>query len=797
MAEPPRHDPTLTWHGDRDDHSRVWAGMSEGSAPLARPGDRLAGRFELREALGAGGMGVVFLAFDLELEETVAVKLLHTEVHGYGSALGALRREVRAARAVVSPHVVRVFELHHDADATFLVMEYVDGSSLAARLASHGALSYEAALRLLVQVADGLAVTHSRGLVHRDVKPGNVLLRSDGSAVLADFGLSRGPTTGVTGRFVAAGTPAYMPPEQALGGALTPAADIFAFGVMAYELLAGSLPWTALSPMELALSKARTPPPPLTARAPRVSTALWGVLRPCLAFDPAARLQDGAALLEALRGLVPAQAPARVRSQPRAAAEAMLPLVWIRPIDIEGPDVPLADEREDIREEVQSELGTRRSIRVVEGASLAAIVRDGGCARTAALANGISFAVRCRLKLRGGLLHARVQVSRVETDVLVYSELVAFNEPVVAVVAQVVADHVARALSASERPAESAAGPEEGGADPSQAVVTLARRHLRTFDPALVDVAAALLAHVLARNPHDPELLALRACALARSWSLRGSLASTQAKELRALMTQLHGIDSEDGEVRFAHAVALLQTGDAVGAARRARLAIARQPSLPGAQAMLARLLAEADFLDEAERRLAIAERLDPELSDVDLTRTIITGLRSQMPEAARALNALGGRKDLRHARVFWAFRLAMWRQDPRAIEELLEHGLDEAEIHDDAPVRRALRIAGEIVLGRCAPGPVVGDLARRAPLDALHWLELEAEVLASVGAVDAALRSLAAALGHGSIALAWWRNCPQLELLRASPAGAAVSQRLEHRATRVYAAIRDARESH
>ncbi len=794
MTRPPGHEPTLTWHADDDTDCRVWAGTATGTG-ASRPGDRLAQRFELLEELGAGGMGVVFRAFDLELEETVAVKLLHTEVHAYGSALGALRREVRAARAIVSPHVVRVFELHHDSDTTFLVMEYIDGSSLAARLATSGRMTLTAALRLLDHVARGLAATHARGLVHRDVKPGNILLRGDDTAVLADFGLSRGPTTGATGQFVPVGTPAYMPPEQALGGALTPSADVFAFGVLAYELLAGALPWSGPNPMALALSKARTPPPPLTTMSPQVPAAVWDVIRRCLAFDPNERLHDGAALLDAVRGAVGNAVPPKARRRSAANEVADLPLLWIRPIEVDTEDAALCDVGDDLRDDLQSELGTRRSIRVVEGGSLARVVREGGCARSAAEAQGITWAVRCRLKRRQDQVRARIQVTRVRTDELIYSDELRLGEFGVGQAARMIADHVARALSASEREPAPAATPEAAEPDPTAAAVALARRHLRTFDPALVDVAATLLAHALAHAPNEPSLLALRACALARCWSLRGAISTKNASELRSLMTQLEGVDTTDGEVRFAHALALLHTGDAVGAARRARLAIARQPSLAGAHAMLARLLAEADFLDEAEHRLEIASRLDPELLDGELTGAILAGLQGRSVESKLAIEGLGRRAEARDAAVFWTFRLALWNGDRAALRRLRDSGLDQAGLHDDAQVRRAIVKAVAIALGEAAPGQIVVDLAHRAPLDAMQWFEMETEVLAFVGAVDDAIRSLAAAMGHGSVALAWWRRCPPLEALRTCPAGASIHARLEHRAVRLYAAIRDARD--
>ena len=212
------------------------------SSPAFEIGSLISFRFQLRERIGAGGMGVVYRAYDQELEESVALKVLHSSFHRESSSLSDLRREVRSARRVASPHVARMHELHREPSFAYLVMEFIDVLSLASWMES-GRKTSVAALRIALDVGRGLAAAHGSGVVHRDVKPANVLLRSDGTAVLTDFGLAHVLAAGNKAVTLgAAGTPGYMAPEQALGQRIGPTADVFALGVLVHQLLNGRLP---------------------------------------------------------------------------------------------------------------------------------------------------------------------------------------------------------------------------------------------------------------------------------------------------------------------------------------------------------------------------------------------------------------------------------------------------------------------------------------------------------------------------------------------------------------------------
>jgi O-6-methylguanine DNA methyltransferase len=261
-------------------------------APAAQPpssdalpaGRLLAGRYEIERVLGAGGMGVVYAARDRELDETVALKLLSVP-------LDRSRHELRVARRISHPHVVRTHDIGEAAGRRFITMEYVDGWSLAQLLEQRGTLPLDATLVIGKQLCRALAVVHAQGVIHRDVKPQNVLLTRAGDVKLADFGiaqLSEGLTAGAP-----PGTLAYMAPEQLLGEPIDARTDLYATAAVLCECLTGAPPYPATTP-EALLARA------LVAGPPDLSGPLAELLRSALAADRHARPATGAAFHDAL-----------------------------------------------------------------------------------------------------------------------------------------------------------------------------------------------------------------------------------------------------------------------------------------------------------------------------------------------------------------------------------------------------------------------------------------------------------------------------------------------------------------
>jgi serine/threonine protein kinase len=244
------------------------------------------GRYRVERVLGDGAMAKVFLAEDGELGRRVAVKLLDERLASDASYRARFAREARAAASLSHPNVVGVFDAGEADGRPFIVMEHVEGRTLEERLRRDGALTPKEVCRIGRQVSAGLEHAHSAGLVHRDLKPGNLIERRDGTIKIADFGIARlNETTELTEAGTILGTAAYLAPEQAEGGEITQAADVFTLGVVLYELLTGRRPWRVESLAELARRRF-TPPAELPADTP---WSLREAIERSLETDPAAR----------------------------------------------------------------------------------------------------------------------------------------------------------------------------------------------------------------------------------------------------------------------------------------------------------------------------------------------------------------------------------------------------------------------------------------------------------------------------------------------------------------------------
>jgi eukaryotic-like serine/threonine-protein kinase len=256
-------------------------------------GQVLAGRYELGERLGVGGMSTVVRAFDDRLERDVAIKLLAEHLADDSQFVARFRREALAVARLVHPNIVQVFDFGLD-EAThrqYIVMELVRGQSGAEILREEGVLGMRDALSIVAQACRGLEYAHRNGVVHRDVKPGNLLRGEDGVVKLADFGIAKAfsDESSITQVGSVLGTAAYLAPEQAAGEPAGPAADLYALGVVTYQLLSGRLPYEAQSLTELALKQQREVPPRLDELNPDVSPQLAMAVDRALALDPRQR----------------------------------------------------------------------------------------------------------------------------------------------------------------------------------------------------------------------------------------------------------------------------------------------------------------------------------------------------------------------------------------------------------------------------------------------------------------------------------------------------------------------------
>jgi eukaryotic-like serine/threonine-protein kinase len=275
---------------------------------------KIAGRYRLEGRLGFGGMSTVHLALDLRLERQVAVKLLAEHLADDPTFVSRFQREAQAAARLVHPNVVQIFDsgLDEPSGRHFIVMEYIEGQSCAEILRDDGWVEVEEAVSIIEQACEGLDYAHRHGVVHRDVKPGNLLRAREGEVKLADFGIAKATEqSSITQVGSVLGTAAYLAPEQARGEEAGPRADLYALGVVAYQLISGRLPYEATSLTELALKQQREEPAMLDTLVAAVGPELADAIALALALDPRDRYQTaremGRAIEDGARGISPVE----------------------------------------------------------------------------------------------------------------------------------------------------------------------------------------------------------------------------------------------------------------------------------------------------------------------------------------------------------------------------------------------------------------------------------------------------------------------------------------------------------
>ena len=248
------------------------------------PGFVFSNRYRLLNAVASGGMGEVWAATDLVLERKVALKVTHPQAREQQVMAERFKAEAQYAAQLTHPNIVEVFDFGvHDA-LTYLVMEFIEGPTLAQLLADKGRLAADQVRTILLQLAGALARAHENGIVHRDLKPANVIISPDGYAKLMDFGIAKdfgAQTHTLPGEVL--GTTHYISPEQALGHVVTSQSDLYSLGILGHELLTGTKPFDRGTPIATALAHVADPPPPLPSGVP---TDLAEVIMACLAKDP-------------------------------------------------------------------------------------------------------------------------------------------------------------------------------------------------------------------------------------------------------------------------------------------------------------------------------------------------------------------------------------------------------------------------------------------------------------------------------------------------------------------------------
>ncbi len=741
-----------------------------GSQPEGR---RVAGRYEIVGLLGAGGMGNVYRARDLELGEVVALKMLRPEIVANPAALDRFRLEVKLARRVTHPHVARMFDIGEDGGEKYLTMELIEGEPLSDLLRREGRLSPPRAAAIAQGICDGLAAAHAAGVVHRDLKPDNVLLARDGRTVVTDFGIAQAAgmeqarvTSGIVG------TPAYMAPEQVEGKPAGAVADLYALGVMLYEMVTGELPWTGESVFAVAAARLLRPPPDPLDRQPALPRELAVAIRTLMARAPEDRYPRAEVARDALAA-VPAitlAAPPLPTDLARPALCKCKKQIAVLPLRNAGPkeDDYVADAlTEDLIDLLSMASGVRvRSRGVVArfccgdrdpreiGRELdVQVVVDGTVRRTPA---GVRVAVRL-ISVADGVQIWHKRFDRKPEDMLSVS------------------DDAARAIA--EALAVDLAAPERGATNPEAIELYLRARALYIrFFADLGGESIPLFERALALAPDDPRILAGYAMAAARMWMRDPSVAAKAREAAVSAVARAPNL----AESHVAFAVVRYQERQEPDAVRALKRALSLSSGNAEAHDLMGRILGETRLLDQAQGHLEAALLAEPEtqLSRVMLAR--IHMMRGSWDKVQAIVFAEGAGEP---ALLPLAGRYCLWKRDAERARTLV------ADLTKRGNDLRLTRIMLNVVAEGAAPWD---DLPKPAELNnRFHAFmsQICAEAAAYLGDTERTLEFVERADTAGVFDVAWMDGCPLFEEARSHPRFQAVHERVAARASAIEAA--------
>jgi hypothetical protein len=268
-----------------------------------RPPERLADRYQVQEVIGSGGSAITYRGRDERLDRPVAIKILRAHFAQDETFVRRFGREARSAASIAHGNVVDVYDFGQHDDALYIVMQLIEGEDLKHLIEREAPLDSSRVQSIIGQVLDGLQAIHAAGIIHRDIKPQNILIGRDGIARVTDFGIAQAEEdSGMTTAGTTLGTAAYMAPEQAQAGRITEATDLYAVGVVLYEMLTGFLPFNATIPVAIMLEHIRTPPVPPSRRMPgrRITLSMDAVVLQALAKDPEDRFRSARAMKQAV-----------------------------------------------------------------------------------------------------------------------------------------------------------------------------------------------------------------------------------------------------------------------------------------------------------------------------------------------------------------------------------------------------------------------------------------------------------------------------------------------------------------
>ncbi|HJK95219.1 MAG TPA: protein kinase [Polyangiaceae bacterium LLY-WYZ-15_(1-7)] len=738
------------------------------SGPKLALGERFADRYRILELLGVGGMGAVYEAEDEQVGERVALKLLAPTDEVDELARSRFRREVRLARRISHPNVVRIHDLGTHEGVWYLSMALVRGTDLRRLLRRTGPMDPSRAAALVRDVAGALDAVHAAGVVHRDLKPANVLLEEGGRVVLTDFGVARVSESCANTRSGLVGTPVYMAPEQVLGHPLDARTDLYSLGLILYELLTGEVPFVAETAIATALARVQHDPPDPRSKRADLPDELGRLVLRCLARAPEGRPASAAEVHEALApfagevGAVPPMVGAEslfsVPTVPlRDRALAILPFRYHGPPEDAFLGRALADELIDL-------LARTRGLRVLSSGATEAF-RDDRDPRVVGRQLDVDAVVDGTVQRSGARVRVVARLCDAATGAQLWSERFDGQLGDVFELQDKVGRRVAEALRVG------LTTESHRGSAPGEAVEAYlkARGRLAEMQFRGAGGAVALLEDALDAAPEFQPAMSAHAMACLRAWFIPGledgrDWEAAARASVRRAVTRAGAL----AESHLAAAMLAGQDGDFRQAAEALERALAIAPTCAEAHEYLGRLQMESGRGEEGAAHLRMALDLDPRLARAFAELARFHALGGRWPAFEAALEALGERLgEAASPTLQTRLRGAVWRGDADEVRAALAL-LEDAE----RPDRRMMRRYGEAALDAAEGQAFRGELgalvaeSENARFRAFAH-QLGAEIAALHGAEEAAREHVRAAAAGALVDLDWLRRCPLLGALR------------------------------
>ncbi len=757
-------------------------------------GKLVSDRYDVIRFLGSGGIGAVYLARDRALDELVALKLLNPAYAASPSFTDMLQREVKLARRVTHRNVARTFDFAQHDGRPFLTMEYIEGAPLSRLIATGGALAPDRAIPIIVAVCAGLQAAHDAGIVHRDIKPDNIMIARSGRVAVTDFGLARGARDHAAGPGHFSGTPRYMSPEQVEGRAASIRSDLFSLGVVAYELLSGTLPWRGTTPRDEAEARLRDDPTPLVQIVPQLAAALSDVVMRAMARSQASRFPTAALLSEALLDAVPdARAasplvPSTSLMGLRSRSPDQRPTVAVLPFENRGDqgDAHLARGFSEDLIDSLSELSQLRVLSLGASARVLEDVKDAREPHEIGQQLGVDLIIAGWVQRADDDVSLRVRAIDVHDGYQRWSQRyhVPLNELLT------VSANVARELSVGSLEQSSS---RQDPMPTSDALDLYLRAREAYRFPARAYEAVDLFTGALRHAPNSPLINAGLSIALLRQWMMLvrdpGSLAH------RAIQAAQRAIDvaPQLGEPYLAQGLVSLHQGDIVGAVRGLRDAITRAPSLADAHGQLGGMLTEMGRIDEGRKRLEAAKRLDPTTLGflVEARRDLL--LKGDWGEAGDTIDQVELSDHPLIAQMQFV-RFAAYRNridEIRRIKESMRSQPADPFGVDKVVIGLAEFYLGEVPFQASYDALTSGVGASGVSARRYCFaMQLKAEVAGFAGRPELAHEAIEFADKRSLIDLLWLDHCPLLSDVRADPRYVPLRERVAERVNAAYDAL-------